>query len=142
MCTACAAAGYLQGWCVMGVDSRLAPVLRTSQPMGASSGELQKSPRGSDVQLGLKATAEPFITGRPHLDGSLKRWAVLITTYSHAKLFQDGSRLWVPGRPRGTNQGASGIGLQCCCDGWLRSQTPEAGIPGLKSAQEPTCRAA
>lgn len=103
--------------------------------MGASSGELQKSPRGSDVQLGLKATAEPFITERQNLDGSLKRRAILIITYSHAKLFQDGSRLCVgAGQTRGTNQGASGIGLQCCCDGWLRSQTPEAGSPGLKSS--------
>lgn len=95
MCTGCAAAGCLQCWCVTGVDSRLAPVLGTSQPMGLSSGELQKSPRGSDMQLGLKATAEHFITGRQHLDGSLKRWAILILTYSHAKLLQDGSRLCV-----------------------------------------------
>lgn len=80
----CDASGQQAGSCPQDVSA-----------YGASSGELQKSPRGSDVQLGLKATAEPFITGRPHLDGSLKRWAVLITTYSHAKLFQDGSRLCV-----------------------------------------------
>lgn len=54
------AAGYLQCWCVMRVDSRLAPVLRTSQPTGPAVESCKKSPRGSDVQLGLKATAEPL----------------------------------------------------------------------------------
>lgn len=90
-----------------GSNSRLAPVLRTSQPLGASSGELHKSPRGSDVQLGLKATAEPFIMGRLHPDESLKRWAVLIITYLHAKLFLDGARLCVgAGQTQGHKPGA------------------------------------
>lgn len=98
---------------------------------GTGTGALENLPGVSNVQLGLMATADSFVTGRLYTDGPL-----VFTHWLSFSMTVQGS-VWTPGRPGGFwNRAPVGShpGRR-----WLRSPTLESGSPGSHPAREPTC---